>query len=691
MAWLFGLVFAAGCAGVTPVPTPPAAPAAPKVYGPRIDNGAVGVAPANGRTLFALYLIGSDLEDDLRPRNGMADELEHGGPVATGSATRNLKQLVEAYAALTEAERANVEVLVALGGSRKAGWQGIKYLDLPMLAADLADGQVGNGGPYLFADAQADMSDDAVFRSFLTRVQARGEGAGKVMVTLWDHGGAYLGVGPDTNHETGDRKGMLGLERIKAGLEATAFKADMIGFDACLMASVEVANALKGHFDYMVASEEVEPSHGWDYGLLVQAMAKQPTLSALDLGKRLVDDYIESPANQKSKARTLSVSDLRHVDGVVGRMDALAQTIRDRLDPEYQAVLTAAGRSQYFGREVEPGTEYSLDLNDFVTSLRELAPDTQPQSAAVTDAMKRLVAYARESGEKPRASGLSIFSLVNVEFFDRGFYPDRVAATTNWHDYAGRFIARAKTAVVPPAISAETPAAPSPVAAFRRWLVFQAPPLGASDNASFRMTISATPGVANVSAMHVLQSDPTRHRYTVVSRERVAPDAQGGYTLKGWDGSAIHLTDDAGGARLAPFTFDTLTARGTEVFVAPARVNDEEASVYLEWDAQRGVAIDQWAIPFKPAKADGPGLIPKLQYELLAGDRVAFYESTIDTDADAKAAQLQPALTLASAPRWQRRHVEGQKLYFLYAQDLKGQVTASPLHLVVELLPGLDL
>ena len=136
---------------------------------------------------------------------------------------------------------------------------------------------------------------------------------------------------------------------------------------------------------------------------------------------------------------------------------------------------------------------------------------------------------------------------------------------------------------------------------------------------------------------------------------------------------------------------DTLTSRGTEVFVAPARVNDEEASVYLEWDAQTGAAVDQWAIPFKPAGSDRPGLIPKLQYELVAGDRVAFYESTIDTDADGKTAQLQPAITLASAPRWQRLPVAGQKLYFLYAQDLKGQVTASPLHLVVELLPGLGL
>lgn len=702
------LSLAWGCAGANtgmspaapanPVASPAASPvaseappAAPKVYGPTIDTGAVGRAPANGKTLLALYLIGSDLEDDLKPRNGTSDEAENGGPVLTGSATNDLKELVAGYQALPEAARANVDVLVALGGARKAGWQGVKYLDWPALVADAEDGIFGDDGPYLYEDPKGDMSDDEVFKGFLTRVQARGAGAGKVVVALWDHGGAYLGVGPDTNHEDGPRKGGLRIERIKADLAATRFKADVIGFDACLMGNLEVATALRDHFDYMVASEEVEPSHGWDYAMMVDAMGKQPTMSALELGKRIVDIYIESPANQRSKKRTLSVNDLRQVDGVISSLDALARAFRDRLVPEYQAVLTASGQSQFYGRDVEPGTEFSLDLRDFAAKVRAAAaPDTRPQSDAVDAALTRMTLYARESGEKPGSNGLSLFSPVNLEFIDRKLYNDQRAATTNWFDYVGRFAAHAEAVSAAPKVEAEAPAAAGPMAALRRLLAFQAPALGATDGSSFRLTITGTGGVARVSTMRVVQPEPGRNRFRVVASDRVAPSEDGTYLLPGWDGSAIHLADDAGGRRLAPLTFDSMTARGTAVYVAPARVNDEEASVYVEWDPAADAAVDQWAAPFRLPGADAT-VVPKLQYELVAGDRVAFYESTIDTDADGKTAALQAPLTLGSTPRWRREHVEGEKSYFLVAQDLKGQVTASPLHPVVELLPGLGL
>ena len=699
---LVAMMAAWGCAGPAAGPGPAGAPAtapagaasaapAPKVYGAPIDNGAVGRAPANGKTFFALYLMGSDLEDDLRPRNGVSDEVDNGGPVPSGNGTADLKQLVEGYQALSEAERANVDVLVALGGARKASWQGIKYLDLPMLVADAEDGTFGDDGPYLYEDPKADMSADEVFKGFLTRVQARSAGAGKVMVTLWDHGGAYLGVGPDTNHAGPAGQGVLFLERIKADLAATRFKADLIGFDACLMGNLEVATALQDHFDYLVASEEVEPSHGWDYALIMDAMGKRPTLSALDLGKRVVDVFIESPANQRSKRRTLSVNDLSRTRDVVASLDDLARAFRDRLVPEYQAVLTASGKSQFFGRDVAPGSEFALDLRDFTAHVRAAAaPDTRPQTAAVDAALTRMVAYARESGEKPNAAGLSIFSPVNLEFVDKGYYNDERAATANWFDYVGKFAAHAKTATAAPTIGAEAPAAGAPLAALRRLLAFQAPALGADAGEAFRMTVAATPGVARVSAMHVVRPDPARNRYLVVSSDRVDPDPDGTYLLPGWDGAAIHLADDAGGGRLAPLTFDGSTVRGTAVYVAPARVNDEEASVYLEWDPLAAAAVDQWVVPFRLPE-QGAAMVPKLQHELVAGDRVAFYESTIDTDADGKAAALQPPLTLGSAPRWRRTPVAGEKFYFLFAEDLAGRVTASPLHLVVELLPGLGL
>jgi hypothetical protein len=669
---------ALGCSGAPA--SGPAAPATPKTYGPTIDNGAMGKAPANGKTLLAIYLLGSTLEDDAKsPHNDINDEDESGGPVLTGNGTKNLLQLVAGYNALSDAEKANVDVLVCIGGCRKASWKGVRDLDMATLVADAKDGMLGNEGPYSFADANADMSDTKTFQAFLGRVQARSAGAGKVMLELWDHGGAYLGVGPDTRFPNNGRAGLLSLSAIQAALDATAFKADLIGFDACLMANLEVANALKDHFSYLVASEELEPGHGWDYGMLVDSLGKQPMQSALELGKRIVDIFIESPLNQRSKARTLSVNDLSKVGAVTGSLDALSHVFRDRLVPIYQPVLDASGTAQHFGREGAAGTEFSLDLRDFTAAVRAKSAETQAQTAALDAAAKAMVVYARESGEKPNSQGVSLFSPVNLEFFEDKLYNGRVAATTTWYDYLGKFVDRSKTGSGP-AVSGEVPAAHA--AAFRGLL--QAPSLGAEDDGSFRMSIKADPGVARVASMHVVQPDPSKNRFKVVASDRVDADADGTYLLKGWDGTAIHLQDDQGADLLAPLTYETTTARGTRVYVAPGRVNGAEVNVYLEWDAAANAAVDQWVVPFKPGQAAAT----KLQDPLEQGNSVAFYESTIDTDANGKTAQLQSPITLASAPRWKAVHVDGQKLYFLFAQDLKGAVTASPLHLVVELVPG---
>ena len=43
---------------------------------------------------------------------------------------------------------------------------------------------------------------------------------------------------------------------------------EWIGFDACLMSSVETAFMCAPYAEYMIASQEVEPGSGWNYAFL---------------------------------------------------------------------------------------------------------------------------------------------------------------------------------------------------------------------------------------------------------------------------------------------------------------------------------------------------------------------------------------------------------------------------------------
>ena len=100
------------------------------------------------------------------------------------------------------------------------------------------------------------------------------------VLVLWDHGGGPFGYGNDSIYD-----GQFTLADIRQALESVydpdskdkAF--DIIGFDACLMSTLEVTHALDGFADYYVLSEEIEPGDGWDYTPWLRAMTNDPTMS----------------------------------------------------------------------------------------------------------------------------------------------------------------------------------------------------------------------------------------------------------------------------------------------------------------------------------------------------------------------------------------------------------------------------
>src|SRR5665647_1333793 len=80
--------------------------------------------------------------------------------------------------------------------------------------------------------------------------------ADRYMLVMWDHGGGSLsGYGYDQNYPN---DGMT-LDEIATALKNGGCAFDLVGFDACLMATLETAMVLEPYADYMIASEEVEP------------------------------------------------------------------------------------------------------------------------------------------------------------------------------------------------------------------------------------------------------------------------------------------------------------------------------------------------------------------------------------------------------------------------------------------------
>ena len=120
------------------------------------------------------------------------------------------------------------------------------------------------------------------------------------ILTLWDHGGAYGGYGPD--EVSGN---VLSVKSLQSVFSSTGSKFDILGFDACLMASSEVVKELQPFSNYMLASEDLEPGHGWNWDHVVTNFAQQSDIE--QLGKNLVDSFTNNDSHQyKSDGKTLS-------------------------------------------------------------------------------------------------------------------------------------------------------------------------------------------------------------------------------------------------------------------------------------------------------------------------------------------------------------------------------------------------
>lgn len=174
--------------------------------------------------------------------------------------------------------------------------------------------------------------------------------AKKYGLILWDHGGSYGGFGKDMNfgkaninQERGDGLTMYELQSALSlsniNNKSSDHEFEFIGFDACLMASIEVADRIvkadmtdnKTNIKYLVASEEIEPNWGWNYTSILDIIYKRPDITGDVVGNKIVKSYEEESKNISEKNNfyayrdiTLSVIDLTKIKAIREKLSGLS-------------------------------------------------------------------------------------------------------------------------------------------------------------------------------------------------------------------------------------------------------------------------------------------------------------------------------------------------------------------------------
>ncbi|MBR0522313.1 MAG: hypothetical protein IJJ75_03890 [Firmicutes bacterium] len=118
--------------------------------------------------------------------------------------------------------------------------------------------------------------------------------AEKTGLIFWNHGGGSVtGAAFDElyNYDSLSLYEMYAACGSIFGTDPENPPLEMVGFDTCLMATIDVAYTFSDIARYLVASEESEPGNGWFYTQWVQALANDTSMDGAELGREICDAF----------------------------------------------------------------------------------------------------------------------------------------------------------------------------------------------------------------------------------------------------------------------------------------------------------------------------------------------------------------------------------------------------------------
>ena len=316
-----------------------------------------------------IYMCGTDLESKY------------------GMATKDLQEMLNA----TISEKINL--IVETGGCKT--WH-----NKVMSSTRNQIYKVENDGLRLLEDnaGSAAMTDPQNLTDFI-KYCTRNYPADRNMLIFWDHGGGSItGYGYDEKNPSASS---MTLSKIASALNAAKCKFDVIGFDACLMATLETGLVCQDYADYLLASEETEPGTGWYYTNWLTELSKNTSIPTVKLSKTVIDDFIASSRSSSPRSTvTLSIVDLAELGATVpGAFRSFSASTNKLLQSgDYKQVSDARAGVRQFAQSSKINQVDLIDLAQRIGS---------KESNALADVLKSCVKYNRSSIS--RCNGISIF------------------------------------------------------------------------------------------------------------------------------------------------------------------------------------------------------------------------------------------------------------------------------------------
>ena len=334
-----------------------------------------------GQTDWTLivYMVGSDLESK------------------SNAGTNDLEEML----AVTNTDKVNVIVLA--GGSKKTGWE-------KPIAYKIAN---GTQTKLDFTPISDNMATPQLVTDFIN-FGTNNYPAQSTALVFWNHGNDIRGYGHDENSNKA-----LTLPQIQSSIGASAYiqggkKFDILGFDACLMASLEFQVMISPFAAYFIASEETEPGHGWNYTPIIEEMQSGKSLYGDEIGKVIVDSYFEQAKSEGTSNVTLGLMNLGEIPELESQLAILFEQITAQ--SKFSEFHKARAKAEEYSKSIQD-PEYSedmVDIGDLVKMIKKEIPQVAAQADVVLASLKKTVIHNVKDDTRPLATGISLYVPHNV-------------------------------------------------------------------------------------------------------------------------------------------------------------------------------------------------------------------------------------------------------------------------------------
>jgi len=327
---------------------------------------------------FLIYMNGSNLES----RNSFA--------------SKNIESMLSAMP-----KNGNINIVILTGGAKKWHSQGISEDSITYSVIN------SNGFKKLSSQKNTSIADSVVLANFINYGMSN-FASERYSLIFWNHGaGAVTGFGYD---ELFDKRNM-GIAELRSGIKngigKSGKKFSFIGFDACLMSSVELAISLSPFADYLISSQELEPGDGWDYSALLKTLGERPGIGTDSLCIKIIDSYIhfyKDNTNSLEKI-TLSAINLKKAKALETSFNKMSQRV---LKLPQDSIVKIRAQSKVFGQPVF--SAYSYDMIDVKSLFKGFSAYFPQEWNQLDAALKEAVLYNRMAGlDTAMVCGLSVY------------------------------------------------------------------------------------------------------------------------------------------------------------------------------------------------------------------------------------------------------------------------------------------